>query len=200
MVAHCRSEELAEGLPVEWRAAFVRFVETGEAEQGFLDFLETDKPAQEAVEVMFNETAAAFERLGAFLRSAKSDSVRVGDKMPDGTIYAGLSPDTGQPMYTTPRDAPLTYTFNEAGKYAEKLDAYGYDDWHVPTKGELNVLRENRNEGALEGTFNVTGSLPASWYWSSSQDINGGAWAQRFSDGYQYDDSKFNDSSLRCVR
>ena len=28
--------------------------------------------------------------------------------MPDGSIYAGVSPDTGKPMYTTPKDAPLT--------------------------------------------------------------------------------------------
>src|SRR5260370_42273506 len=37
-----------------------------------------------------------------------------GDKMPDGTIYAGVSPDTGKAMYATPADAPLTYTVNAA--------------------------------------------------------------------------------------
>ena len=40
-----------------------------------------------------------------------------GTVMPDGTIYAGVSPDTGKPMYTMRRDAPLACTFNEAGKY-----------------------------------------------------------------------------------
>jgi hypothetical protein len=33
---------------------------------------------------------------------------KVGDKMPDGTIYAGISPDTKQAMYATPADAPTT--------------------------------------------------------------------------------------------
>src|SRR5439155_1650460 len=66
-----------------------------------------------------------------------------GDHMPDGSIYAGVSPDEGQAMYTTPKDAPLTYTFNEARKYAEELDACGHQDWRVPTKGELNVLFQN---------------------------------------------------------
>jgi hypothetical protein len=34
-----------------------------------------------------------------------------GDTMPDGTIYAGISPDTQKAMYTTPEDAPLTHTW-----------------------------------------------------------------------------------------
>src|SRR5713101_9753590 len=39
---------------------------------------------------------------------------RIGDRMVDGTVYAGISPDTNKPMYTTPNDAPLTHTFNQA--------------------------------------------------------------------------------------
>jgi hypothetical protein len=46
---------------------------------------------------------------------------RIGDKIPDGTIYAGVSPDTGNAIYTTPAK-PLAYTFNKAKKYARKLD------------------------------------------------------------------------------
>src|SRR5438552_817465 len=34
--------------------------------------------------------------------------LKPGDRMADGTIYAGVSPDTGKAMYTTPADAPLT--------------------------------------------------------------------------------------------
>lgn len=30
-----------------------------------------------------------------------------GTIVPDGSIYAGVSPDTGKPIYTTPKDAPL---------------------------------------------------------------------------------------------
>src|SRR5260370_31555184 len=51
-----------------------------------------------------------------------------GDRMADGSVYAGISPDTGKAMYATPGDAPLTYTFNEAGKYAAKLDANSHQD------------------------------------------------------------------------
>ena len=122
-----------------------------------------------------------------------------GDRMSDGTIFAGISPETNIPMYTTPRDAGLTYTFNEAQKYAgglNKTKAHDHDDWRVPTKKELDVLFNNR---AAIGGFDETGSYPAGRYWSSSQN-NYGAWAQRFSDGNQLDYYKVNDSSLRCVR
>jgi len=120
-----------------------------------------------------------------------------GDRMADGTVYAGISADTNKPMYTTPADAPLTNTFNQAQKYAAKLDAHGRQDWRVPTKGELNVLYNNR---AAIGGFNETGSHPAGWYWSSRQNDDFIAWDQRFSDGNQYYYYKTLESSLRCVR
>src|SRR5579884_1282501 len=97
----------------------------------------------------------------------------------DGTIYAGISPETGKPMYTTPADAPGTMDWEDATKYATQLYANGYQDWRVPTRGELNVLFNNR---AAIGGFNRTGSGLAGWYWSSTEDY-GYAWAQRFSDG-----------------
>jgi hypothetical protein len=119
------------------------------------------------------------------------------DKMPDGTVFAGISPDTKKPMYATPVDASLTMTFNEARDYAARLDAHGHNDWRVPTKAELNVLFNNR---AAIGGFDVTGSYPAGWYWSASPDNRWGAWDQRFSDGYQNYSHKGNHASVRCVR
>jgi hypothetical protein len=125
-------------------------------------------------------------------------AIEVGDEMPDGTIYAGVSPDTGKAMYATPQDAPGTYTFNQAAQYVGNLDAHGHHDFRAPSKSELNVLFNNR---AAIGGFNVTGSNPAGWYWSFSPYGNDGAWAQRFSDGHQvYSDRDDGYSSLRCVR
>ena len=124
-----------------------------------------------------------------------------GETMPDGTIFAGISPDTQQPMYTTPADAPMTMTWSDAMNYASRLDAHGHQDWRLPTKAELNVLWENRDKGGLKGTFSETGSVPAGWYWSSTENHEySHAWDQRFSDGFQSWDYKFFDSSLRCVR
>ena len=122
--------------------------------------------------------------------------LKPGDRMRDGSIYAGNSPDTGKAMYTTPQDAPLTYTFNKAQKYAEKLDAHGRRDWRMPTKSELNVLFQNR---AAIGGFDESGSYPAGCYWSSTQNYDF-AWDQRFSDGHKNTNLKYGASSLRCVR
>ena len=127
----------------------------------------------------------------------QSTKPKVGDRIPDGTIYAGVSPDSGKAMYATPADASLTMTFNEAKEYATRLDAHGHKDWHVPTNAELNTLFNNR---AAIGGFNLGGSYPAGWYWSSSQGLMGHAWGQHFSDGFQEYLHKFDPSSVRCVR
>jgi hypothetical protein len=68
--------------------------------------------------------------------------MQIGEMMPDKTISAGISPDTGKPMYTTPRDASVSMTFNHAKDSAAKLDAHGHS---VPTTAELGVLFNNRS-------------------------------------------------------
>lgn len=122
-----------------------------------------------------------------------------GTRMPDGSIYAGVSPDTGKPMYATPKDAPLTLTFDEAANYAVRLDAHAQKDWRVPTKAELNVLFQNR---AAIGDFNETSRL--GYYWSSSRYYPGddlvSAWSQRFGDGDEYNLLRGAHTALRCVR
>jgi hypothetical protein len=123
----------------------------------------------------------------------------IGAVMPDGTIHAGMSPDTGKAMFTTLRDAPLPCTFTQAGEYASNLDLHDHTDWRVPSKAELNVLFQNR---AAIGGFDATVSDPRSWYWSSSRGVHHySGWAQRLSDGYQYY-RIYNEwpSALRCVR
>jgi hypothetical protein len=132
-------------------------------------------------------------------RAAKAKSApQIGDEMEDGTILAGYY--EGRPLYTTPKDAPGTYTFNEAITYAKSLDAHGHHDFHAPSKGELNVLWENRNAGALKGTFNETGSYPGGWYLLFTPRKAGSAGARRFSDGQAGAGSRDLVSSLRCVR
>jgi len=124
---------------------------------------------------------------------------KIGDKMPDGTVYAGISPETNKPMYATPADAPLAMRFNKATEYAAQLDAHGHHDWRVPTKAELNVLFNNR--AAIGGFNNVPGPHPAGWYWSASQDNEFDAWSQRLCDGRQSNAAgKRTSMAIRCVR
>jgi hypothetical protein len=170
--------------------------------------------------------SADIEELGRRLRGrvnrGRVNEARLtpGERMPDGTVYAGVSPDTGEAMYTTPEDAPLRMTWEAAMDYAAKLEAHGrhigwriptkqeIDEffkngtdergrWRVPTKGELNVLFNNR---AAIGGFDKTGAWPEGWYWSSSQFNDDNALNQRFSTGTHGINDKYNGSSLRCVR
>jgi len=155
--------------------------------------LRLNKPlSRETISAMASETLHA----GGWVEAPPPEP-KIGDKMPDGTVLAGISPDTNKPMYATHADASLTMTFNEAQEYATKLDAHGHKDWRVPTKAELNVMFNNR---AAIGGFDVTGSNPAGWYWSASPDTKWLAWGQRFSDGYQNNYDKGSHSAVRCVR
>jgi hypothetical protein len=105
-----------------------------------------------------------------------------------------------------PRSEPATahhYNQNEVQRgeglrpRPDAQKAHGHEDWHVPTKNELNVLFNNR---AAIGGFDISGSDPSGWYWSSSSFNIWLAWGQRFSDGYQDYYNKYNPSSVRCVR
>jgi hypothetical protein len=129
--------------------------------------------------------------------AASPDALTIGDTMPDRTIYAGVSPDTGRPMYTTPKDSGLCGEWRKAMDHAAGLDAHGHKDWRAPTKAELKVLFTHC---AAIGNFNETGSIPGGWYWSSMQYGQYYAWAQRFSDGHQDYLGKPDAASLRCVR
>lgn len=102
----------------------------------------------------------------------------VGDRMEDGTVFGGISPDTNKPMYVRPADESLTMKWMQAMYYAARFEGHGkpVGTFRVPTESELNVLFQNR---AKIGGFNKTGSYPASWYWSSTQygsDVARGQW------------------------
>jgi hypothetical protein len=134
----------------------------------------------------------------------------VGDPMVDGTVYAGISPDTGRPMYTTREDAistpffggeKLAFTFNQAAKLVDQLNAEryrGHDDWRMPTGEELNVLFNNR---AAIGRFDGDDGVPAARYWSSTESYRGlTALSRNFSNGREACDYKLDALSLRLVR
>jgi hypothetical protein len=129
----------------------------------------------------------------------KSTDPQPGDEMPDGIIYAGISPDTMKPMYVLPGDAPRLMTFNEAAEYAVKLHAHGRRDWRMPTAAELNLLFSNR---LMIGGFNLTGVFPRGWYWTATA-TEGNSWcarSQRFSDGCPDESGKVRSMAVRCVR
>jgi hypothetical protein len=122
--------------------------------------------------------------------------------MPDGTIYAGFSPDTQKPMYAAAEDTPVTVTFNRAAEWAAELEVCGYKDWRVPTKEELNVLYQNKDEGFLKGTFNKYTETGVSQYWSSTPVKNAAnfAYDQNFFCGRCDWEKKKSLAAVRFVR
>lgn len=153
------------------------------------------------VEVYGDTDVASYRNAGRVSRSKANVAPLVGDRVSDGTIYVGISPDTGMAMYTTPGDAPRTMKWGKAMDYAGSLDAHGHKDWRLPTRAELAALCERRDKGALTGTFNETGGL-SGWYWSATEVPNFpvGAWMERFSDGHRNWSWKDGVASVRPVR
>lgn len=89
---------------------------------------------------------------------------------------------------------------HQAAQYCADLSAYGETDWYLPAADELNVLYLNHNEGALSGSFNISGTAPNGIYISSSEHGATQARRQNFNAGNQFGNSKSNAMSVRCVR
>jgi hypothetical protein len=122
-----------------------------------------------------------------------------GGSQKDGTVYGGASPDTNKDLFLTAEDAPGAYAWNDAVAYCKALSAAGHHDWRVPTLGELALQFNNR---ADIGGYNQTGRMKdaTGFYWTSAEVGDEEAWAQRFNDGWHEHFNKTESSLLRCVR
>ena len=131
-------------------------------------------------------------------RPQPQESLKPGTRMPDGTVFAGFSPDSGEAMYTTPNDEPLRYTFREAQARAASLSAHGHNDWRVPTRGELRILFGYR---AALGGFG-----PKNGHWSNEAKGHLSAWYTIFGKhlgnnaGQEFAAFRKVHLALRCVR
>ena len=72
------------------------------------------------------------------------------------------------------------------------LEIDGYDDWFLPSKGELQLMREN----LAPGTYGFL----ARDYWSSSETAYGDAWALNFGDLTWYNVIKGLRLQVRAAR
>ncbi|MBN1414229.1 MAG: DUF1566 domain-containing protein [Bacteroidales bacterium] len=75
-----------------------------------------------------------------------------------------------------------------------------YGDWYLPSKGELNIMYQNKTIINATATANGGGSFAASSYWSSSEFDPNLTTSQNFSTGVQNSNSKNNTFRVRAVR
>ena len=79
-----------------------------------------------------------------------------------------------------------------AAKIASDYSLNGFDDWFLPSIGELNELYKQRV---------VVGGFANNYYWSSSEKVgNYLSWYQYFYNGYQNYANKAHPFSVRVVR
>ena len=80
---------------------------------------------------------------------------------------------------------------NDAALYCFNLILNGKTDWYLPAKDQLNTLY---------GQKATVGGFIAGGYWSSTENGTTYGWAQNFTNGAQYYDTKTNADYVRCVR
>ena len=88
---------------------------------------------------------------------------------------------------------------NYAAQVCANIFVGNYGDWYLPSKYELNLMYQNIGQGDALGLGNV-GGFADSYYWSSSEFGNFGAWEQNFSSGYQVNLGKNFDYYVRAIR
>jgi len=87
-------------------------------------------------------------------------------------------------------DFPKTMKWNDAKIACAKLLGGGV--WRLPTKDELNLMYQYKDE--------IGGFSSNNTYWSSSETDNGGRWTQSFDYGWQSSGFIFGTASVRAVR
>ena len=78
-----------------------------------------------------------------------------------------------------------------AARICYNLQLNGYNDWYLPSKDELNLLYQKKEQ---------IGNFQNSYYWSSSEYSSNEAWEQNFSTGNQLIYGKYDPISVRAIR
>lgn len=138
----------------------------------------------------------------------------IGTVMEDGTVYAGISPTTGNMLFVMQKDAPLLMNANVAAGRIEAMNrdlSFGHEDWRLPTLKELKVIFANKEKDALRGTFNETAErnkpfqpprerTSPSWYRTSDPGCGFTTKGIYFNDGSEEELLTIESSSVRFVR
>jgi hypothetical protein len=85
------------------------------------------------------------------------------------------------------KDFPKKMNWNDSKIACANLGS----GWRLPTKDELNLLYQNKDE---------IGGFADANYWSSEEVNEDDAWKQGFYDGNQHANGKISNGSVRAVR
>ena len=106
----------------------------------------------------------------------------------------GTSTDIGTGKKNTEMISGRTIREYNAANACLDYSLNGYDDWFLPSKGELNLMYVNLRKKSMGGFANR-------YYWSSSEFKHTWyAWKQDFNDGDQDYYDRYNGSRVRPVR
>ena len=129
-----------------------------------------------------------------YLEAAPSDQ-STGIQWYNGTYV--VTGATGTAIGTGQANTTAIVAAQEAGNYAAQLcndlTEGGYSDWFLPSKDELNWMRENLY---LKGV----GGFVGYGYWSSSEFYASSAWYQYFCNGLQNGNYEYLTYRVRAVR
>jgi len=126
------------------------------------------------------------------------------DEYSNWTIYTGT---TGDGLYAGAMNTTIIVALQMAqmpdyrwstiaaklcADYSFTASGVTYGDWYLPSKYELNLLFEKRNE--------VGGFVGGAFYWSSTESNKNEAWFQDFSTGDQSSFTKVFPGFVRAIR
>jgi hypothetical protein len=129
---------------------------------------------------------------------SSADPVKKGDEKERGSFAffqkqseSGSRITVQHGLIAAKQDLSGMFNWKDAYEACDRLEESGYDDWHLPTRDELNKLYISK---ALIGSFSDLR------YWSSTEYNQYEAFGQRFLDGSQNIISKKDSLSVRPVR
>lgn len=108
-------------------------------------------------------------------------------------LISGTNAEIGSGQQNTNNILAQCNSTISAARVCADLISNGYDDWFLPSKDELNLIRKNVFLNNLGGEF-------GSYYRSSTENDGNSVWTQQFIDGQQYTLWKGSTVSIRAVR
>jgi hypothetical protein len=118
-----------------------------------------------------------------------SRTYNIGDTGPGGGIIFHVEGNTYFEVSRLLGD----HTWDNAVRIARDFRGGGFDDWYLPSRGELELIYRNLQRSNII-------NLGTQFYWSSVQSGSSHAWAQSFSTGSLFNQSKSSTHSVRAVR